>query len=119
MNTRPESFSILAICEGNVCRSAAAQFTIAQLLPGARVESAGMRARAGAGLCDVVAIEIAGEGEAAARFTREFRSRRREDVDLARFDLILVATTGIRGDLARSFPTLRDRFFTFREAADV
>jgi protein-tyrosine phosphatase len=119
MDASPESFSILTVCDGNVCRSVAAQFTIAQRLPHVRVESAGMRARTDDRVCELVAIAIAGDGEAAARFTREFRSRRQEDLDLASFDLVLAATTRIRGDLARSFPALRDRFFTLREAADV
>jgi protein-tyrosine phosphatase len=119
VDARPESFSILAVCEGNVCRSPSAQFAIALRLPGVRVESAGIRARRGSVLCEVVAGAIAPEGVDAARFASTFRSRRLDDVELGSFDLALTATTAIRSDLARTYPELRDRFFTFREAADV
>ena len=119
VDARPESFSILAVCDGNVCRSPSAQFAIAVRLPGVRVESAGLYARPGAPLCEVVAGAIALEGAEAGDFTSTFRSRRLDDVDLGSFDVALTATTGIRGELARAHPELRDRFFTFREAADV
>ena len=119
MDARPESFSILVVCDGNVCRSPSAQFAIGLRLPGVRVESAGIRARPGAFLCEVVAGAIAPEGVEAGSFTSTFRSRRLDDVDLGSFDLALAATTGIRADLARMLPELRDRFFTLREAADV
>ena len=119
MDARPESFSILVVCDGNVCRSPSAQYAIGLRLPGVRVESAGVRARPGAVLCEVVAGAIAPEGAEAGSFTSEFRSRRLDDVDLGSFDLALTATTGLRSELARTRPELRDRFFTLREAADV
>jgi protein-tyrosine phosphatase len=119
MDGRPESISILAVCDGNVCRSPSAQFAISVRLPRARVESAGIRARSGSALCDVVADAIVAERAAAGSFTSTFRSRRLGDVTLGDFDVTLTATTGIRGELARAHPELRDRFFTFREAADV
>lgn len=119
MDGRPESISIVAVCDGNVCRSPSAQFALSLRLPGARVESAGIRARSGSVLCEIVADAIVVDHAGTGSFADTFRSRRLSDVQLGDFDLTLTATTGIRGELARKHPELRDRFFTFREAADV
>ncbi|HWH25855.1 MAG TPA: hypothetical protein VNT53_04340 [Pseudolysinimonas sp.] len=121
MEWPPESFSILVVCDGNVCRSPSAQFELQGRLPGARVESAGMHAVAGASFCEAAASQIDGEGEQAvsARFAQDFRSRKLREVDVAGFDMVLAATTELRSGLARAHPELRDRFFTLVEAAEV
>jgi protein-tyrosine phosphatase len=119
MPEHPEPLSILIVCDGNVCRSPAAQFEVRRQLPGARVESAGMHARSGSRLCEVVASAVRAEGSDGDEFVDGFRSRHVADVDLREFDLALTATKELRADLAMAEPGLRDRFFTLREAAHI
>lgn len=119
MEARTGPLSILVVCDGNVCRSPTAEFLLGIRLPHARIESAGMHARAGALMCDVASASISAVDPRANAFARDFRSRRVSDLELNSFDLVLTATTQLRGDLARLHPDLRDRFFTMREAAGV
>jgi protein-tyrosine phosphatase len=118
MTDRPGSFSVLVVCDGNVCRSPAVQFAISRQLAGARLESAGMHASAGSHVCDVVRTALVGHAGAEG-FVDSFRSRRISGVDVDEFDLVLAATLDLRGELARAHPVIRDRFFTMREAAHI
>jgi protein-tyrosine phosphatase len=119
MEGHPDSFSILVVCDGNVCRSPTAQFMLATSLPDTRVASAGMHAMAGVGFCEVATDTLIRHGHEVATFAREFRSRRIRDLEPAEFGLILTATKEHRADLARAHPDLRDRIFTLREAAGL
>jgi protein-tyrosine phosphatase len=112
-------FTVLVVCDGNVCRSAAVQFLLHDRLPGVIVESAGLHARSGSRLCHGVAAELLSSNPGSVSYIEGFRSRRTTGVDLTRFDLILAATRELRGDLVRANPELWNRFFTLREAATL
>jgi protein-tyrosine-phosphatase len=123
MEWQDAAISILVVCDGNVCRSPAAQYELQRRIPGARVLSAGAHGPAGASLCESVAAAIAADHgvplDAPTDFARNFRSRRLSEVDVEDFDIALAATTLIRAALARDHPASRDRFFTILEAADL
>lgn len=118
MTDRAGSFSVLVVCDGNVCRSPAAQFAIGRRLAGVRVESAGMHASTGSRICDVVGTVISAGSEPTS-FAESFRSRRISAIDIANFDLVLAATMTLRAELTSANPVYRDRFFTLREAAHI
>lgn len=109
-------FTMLVVCDGNVCRSPSAQFELEKLLPEVRVESAGMRARTNTRLCAVVFDALSAWEPGGASYAQRFRSQRILDLDLTRFDLVVTATRDQRADLTRQNPQIRDRFFTLREA---
>jgi protein-tyrosine phosphatase len=119
MNGDSGRISILVVCDGNVCRSPTAHMAIAENLPFARVESAGMHSHPGMAMCDLAAKKSALEHPTLLRSIVEFRSRAVAEVDLVDFDLILAATKQLRSDLVRLRPGLRDRVFTLREAAHL
>jgi len=78
-----------------------------------------MRARPGAGLCSVVGSSILESDSESVDFVRGFRSRRMSAIDPAEFDLVLTATRELRADLATAHPSIRDRFFTYRELVHI
>ena len=109
--TRPP-ISVLVVCDGNICRSPAAEFALSRALPHARVESAGQRTRNGSPICMLVRDHIAADG---GEFADRFRSRRIDEVQVGDFDLVLTATLALRSDIARANPQLIDQIFTMRE----
>jgi protein-tyrosine phosphatase len=119
MVAHPESLSILVVCDGNVCRSPSAQFVLNAGVPHLRIESAGMYAKPGAGLCPVVVDTLSARGADIEPFASDFRSRRLSAVNVLDFNLVLSATTELRAELARRYPESRDRFFTLREAEAI
>ena len=108
-------FTVLVVCDGNVCRSPAAQFAIASAAPGILVESAAAHGRPGARLCEVVAATIGPDTE----FAERFRSRRLDTLDIADYELVLTVTSELRSEITRAFPEQHSRLFTLREAAGL
>jgi protein-tyrosine phosphatase len=119
MTERPETFSVLVVCDGNVCRSAYAEYLLGERMPYARVRSAGAHAKPGTALCSLVASSALGADSRALTFAESFRSRSLSGVDLTQFQLVLAATAELRGELARTAPALRDSFFSLTEAASI
>ena len=118
------AFRILAVCTGNVHRSAFAAtmlrewsgwYLSGQTAPHVEVASAGTRAVAGAPmdsalLAMVAALGADGQGHHAAQLS---------DEDIASADLVLVATRGHRDAVLSRVPSALHRTFTIREAGRI
>jgi protein-tyrosine phosphatase len=111
-------FTILLVCEANICRSPMAEMAIRHLvsqLPGAsavRVSSAGLTATAGRPMHPESAAILASTGIDASGFA----SRRLANQDLES-DLILVADRSLRAAVAMRRPAAVRRVLTIRQAA--
>ena len=108
-----DSFRILVVCTGNICRSPAGQLMIDRLLEPAavRVESAGTRAMAGRGvpapMLELLAERgIDGSHHVARQLTRQL---------LESADLVLTATREHRSHVATMSPPLVQRIFTLTD----
>lgn len=111
---RPKIMATLVVCTANICRSPTAGFALSQF-SSISVQSAGLGAVDGAKICSSVADRISAIS-GGSEYIEEFTSQSIDAVDLHRFELILAATTSIRGALVQKYPELRDRTFTLREA---
>lgn len=109
------AMSLLVVCQANVCRSPLIAFSAARSWP-VIAASAGMQALVGAPLCAQVAAKISSMGEAGRRYSEGFRSRTVESMALDEYDLLLTATTELRGELVRRHPGQRDKSFAVLEA---
>ena len=110
----PKLVTTLVVCSANICRSPTAEFALSQF-SSLHVQSAGIDAADGAEICPAVADRlsaIAGGSE----YVEEFASKSIDAVELHRFELILTATTSIRGALVQKYPEIRDKTFALREA---
>lgn len=109
---------LLLVCEANVCRSPLAELLLRRdlsSLPDVRIESAGTRVVQSAAICP----EVGGrEGGAQwAEGADAHRSRAVSEELLRESALILVADTVVRSDVVAALPEVRDRVFTFLDAA--
>jgi protein-tyrosine phosphatase len=108
-----DSFRILVVCSGNICRSPAAELILERMLPaaGVDIESAGTRAMTGRGvaapLLELLAERgIDGSGHRARQVTRAM---------VQQADLVLTATRGHRSEVATMAPTALPRVFTLAD----
>jgi protein-tyrosine phosphatase len=110
----PGTFTILAVCTGNVCRSPAAErLLVNQLGPTVNVSSAGTHALVGHPIAEPMAallrrIDIEPE---------PFEARRLSEQMLREADLILPMTRAQRGFIVELWPAAVRRAFTLREFA--
>lgn len=119
----PESFTVLVVCLGNVCRSPLAEhllrMRVGELLAdggaGVQVGSAGVRALVGQPMDAQAAAELerlGGDGSA-------FRARQLTGELAAGADLVLTATRGLRSRVLEEAPRALKRTFTIRELAAI
>ena len=108
------SFSILAVCTGNVCRSPAVERLLASKLgPTVTVTSAGTHALVGHPISEPMAALLAGYGID----ERPFEARRLSKQMLKEADLILALTRAHRSFVVDVWPPAVRRTFTLREFA--
>lgn len=111
---------ILLVCDANVCRSALAEFVIAEALSAQRgflrvpVESRGVDVPQPLPVCELVA-HVREDEKWAARAQRH-RSRRLDAAAIERARLVLTANRASRAAVASLVPDARRRVFTLREA---
>lgn len=109
---------VLVVCTANVCRSPLAEMLLRLGLARElelRIESAGTHARDGDHACTLVARRQSGAQWAQQAQAHEARMVSSDLLD--RSGLILAASSDIRSEIVRLNPEVRDRTFTFREAA--
>lgn len=116
------TFTILAVCTANICRSPAIVATLAQRLAGTELNdeldlsSCGEHAWTKIAACD----EIAGTDVFSADKAQLLAKHRPAQLTydrVRRSDLILAADRSVRSAIVRIDPTSHDRAFTLREAA--
>jgi protein-tyrosine phosphatase len=109
-----ESFSILAVCTGNICRSPAVERLLAsQLGPSVSVRSAGTHALVGHPISEPMAALIRQAGVE----PDAFEARRLSERMLKEADLVLAMTRAQRGLVVELWPAAVRRSFTLREFA--
>lgn len=112
----PDTFAILAVCTGNVCRSPAMERWLRAAFgpdSGVRVTSAGVRAVVGAPISPpMVPFVAAGGGDPGGFAARQLTAQLIE-----RADLVLVAARGHRRHVVGLVPAAVRRTFTLREFA--
>src|SRR4029453_8342341 len=109
-----ESFSILAVCTGNVCRSPAVERLLASRLgPTVSVTSAGTHALVGHSIAEPMAALLRGGGLE----PDGFEARRLSERMLKEADLVLAMTRAQRGLVVDLWPPAVRRAFTLREFA--
>ena len=119
----PESFAILVVCLGNVCRSPLAEhllrMRVGELLPDGgsrvRVASAGVRAMVRQPMDAHAATELERLGSDGSAF----RARQLTAELAADADLVLTATRGLRSRVLEEAPRALKRTFTIRELAAI
>jgi protein-tyrosine phosphatase len=106
-------FHLLAVCAGNLCRSAAAELLLRRGLAssGVLVASAGVIAPEGVGVHPWTASALARLGVDASGH----RAVRLIPEHLAQADLVLAMTLGLRADAVRLLPSSVGRVWTLRE----
>ncbi|WP_210603530.1 low molecular weight phosphatase family protein [Brevibacterium oceani] len=115
----PQTFHVLAVCTGNICRSRIAELALAQRFADVseiRLRSAGTRAASGWLIPEEVR-EIAGY-----MGVEEIRTRRTKQVSeqaLGDADLVLVMTRDHRREVVELNPRIVRRTFTIRELAGL
>ena len=111
-----ETFDVLVVCLGNLCRSPLAERLLRLRLadePGVRVSSAGVRAVVGAPMDASAALELSRLGGDPSDFVA-----RQLTADLVTdADLVLTATRQLRSQVVELAPTALRRTFTLRELA--
>lgn len=99
--------SILTVCDGNICRSPTAAALLRQMLPGRRIDSAGL-----VGVVDhdmaPLAREVALEHGVDAG---PHRGRRLDSALCREYDLILVMEQRQREELIRRYPAASGKVF--------
>jgi protein-tyrosine phosphatase len=109
-----ESFSVLAVCTGNVCRSPAVERLLASKLgPSVTVSSAGTHALVSHPISDPMAALLLDSGVEAD----PFEARRLSEDMLKEADLVLTMTRAQRGLVVELWPAAVRRAFTLREFA--
>jgi len=109
-----DTFKILAVCTGNVCRSPAVERLLAnQLGPTVSVRSAGTHALVGHPISAPMAALLQGMGVE----SEPFEARLLSDQMLKEADLILPMTRAQRGLVVELWPPAVRRAFTLREFA--
>jgi protein-tyrosine phosphatase len=109
-----DTFSILTVCTGNVCRSPAVERLLASKLgPTVRVASAGTHALVGHPISEPMAVLLRNVGLEEA----PFKARRLSERLLQEADLILALTRAHRGFVVDLWPAAVRRSFTLREFA--
>jgi protein-tyrosine phosphatase len=119
----PESFEILVVCLGNVCRSPLAEHVlrmrIDELLPDGdsrvHVRSAGVRGLTGQSMDPHAAAELERLGGDASAF----RARQLTGELATHADLVLTATRALRSRVLEEAPRALRRTFTIRELAAI
>lgn len=115
----PQTFHVLAVCTGNICRSRIAELALAKRFADVseiRLRSAGTRAASGWLIPEEVR-EIAGY-----MGVEEIRTRRTKQVSeqaLGDADLVLVMTRDHRREVVELNPRIIRRTFTIRELASL
>ena len=111
-----ETFDVLVVCLGNLCRSPLAERLLRLRLadaPGVRVNSAGVRAVVGAPMDASAALELSRLGGDSSGFVA-----RQLTADLVKdADLVLTATRQLRSQVVELAPAALRRTFTLRELA--
>jgi protein-tyrosine phosphatase len=109
-----DSFSILTVCTGNVCRSPAVERLLANKLgPTVKVASAGTHALVGHPISEPMTALLRQSGIE----DRPFEARRLSEQLLKEADLILPLTRAQRGLVVEMWPAAVRRTFTLREFA--
>jgi protein-tyrosine phosphatase len=111
-----ETFDVLVVCLGNLCRSPLAERLLRLRLAdsrGVRVSSAGVRAVVGAPMDASAALELTRLGGDPSDFVaRQLTAELVTDADL-----VLAATRQLRSQVVELAPTALRRTFTLRELA--
>jgi protein-tyrosine phosphatase len=111
---RPDAFTILAVCTGNVCRSPAVERLLtARLGPSVRVGSAGTHALVGHSISEPMAALLRDSGME----SDGFQARHLSEQLLRQSDLILPMTRAQRTIVVELWPPAVRRTFTLREFA--
>jgi protein-tyrosine phosphatase len=109
-----DTFTILAVCTGNVCRSPAVERLLANRLgPTVSVSSAGTHALVGHPISEPMAALLRRTGVE----PKPFEARRLSEQMLKDADLILPMTRAQRGFIVELWPPAVRRSFTLREFA--
>jgi len=109
-------FTVLLVCEGNICRSPVAEVLLRRALrgaPGVQVASAGMRARTGSPIEPEMARLL---GDLAPP---DFAARQVTGAVVTSADLVLAMTRDQRSALVQLAPGCLRRTFTLREFAEL
>ncbi|KAJ1684509.1 hypothetical protein LUZ63_020264 [Rhynchospora breviuscula] len=110
------SFSVLAVCIGNVCRSPLTEQLLATRLgDGFSVSSAGVRALAGYDMHPQVRRDLQSLGVEAAPFA----ARQLTDPMVLEADLVLTATVAVRTRVLEDVPSALRRTFTVLDFATL
>ncbi len=118
-----ETFAVLLVCTGNICRSALAerlgraylQEALGETAGEVRLTSAGTQAVVGSAMHPDSALVLEGLGGDPAGF----RARQLVDAMAIDADLALTMTRAHRREVLRLAPRALSRMFTLREAADL
>ncbi|QDE33764.1 hypothetical protein FIV50_02495 [Microbacterium foliorum] len=113
--------AILFVCKANICRSPVMAFAFASSAAknvDVAVSSAGTATSSGLGICEIGAAVIAAEPEGIA-YAERHHSTALDAGQLARHDLIVVASREERAATARLLPSSRGGLFTLREAVEL
>lgn len=116
-NFEPNPIATLVVCLANVCRSATAGFGLSQF-GSLKVQSAGISAVDGTSICSMAAHRLS-TLSGGSQYVEDFASRSIDTVDPRDFELILTATSSIRGALVQRYPDLRNRAFTLVESSQL
>jgi low molecular weight protein-tyrosine phosphatase len=109
-----DTFSILTVCTGNVCRSPAVERLLASKLgPTVSVASAGTHALVGHPISEPMAVLLRNSGVEDV----PFEARRLSEQMLREADLVLPLTRAQRGLVVDLWPAVVRRTFTLREFA--
>ncbi|WP_158583058.1 low molecular weight phosphatase family protein [Nesterenkonia natronophila] len=111
-----ETFSVLAVCTGNICRSPAMERLLAQIFrdePNIEVNSAGTYAHDGEDMQEAMKQRLADYGAD----TEDFTAQQVTPSVIDRAHIILTATREHVADMAAEVPAARPRMFTLPEFA--
>jgi protein-tyrosine phosphatase len=112
MSVTDDTFSILTVCTGNVCRSPAVERLLASKLgPTVSVASAGTHALVGHPISEPMAVLLRNSGVEDV----PFEARRLSEQMLREADLVLPLTRAQRGLVVELWPAAVRRTFTLRE----
>lgn len=114
MGEVPAPVEVLVVCTANICRSPAAAALLKRSVggDGIRVSSAGLEARVGSPMDNMMARLIGGA-------TEQFAARQVTPAMIQDADLVLVMTRDQRSAVVGRVPAAVRRTFTLREFADL